>query len=91
MLFMVIEHFHDADPVAVHERFAQRGRMLPDGVIYHASWIDSARARCFQVMEAADAGMLAPWIQRWADLMEFEVVPVVPSAEYWATLDTDAR
>ncbi len=82
MLFMVIETFKDTD--AIGERFRRLGRMLPEGVSYHASWIDGPRSRCFQLMEAPDAQALAPWISRWNDLMEFEVVPVLTSAEFWA-------
>jgi hypothetical protein len=85
MLFMVIEHFKGGDPRPIGERFARSGRMLPAGVSYHASWIDSAGARCFQVMEAADLELLNTWATRWDDLMDFEVVPVVTSAEYWAS------
>jgi hypothetical protein len=52
MLFMVIEHFKNgAGPIG--ERFQQSGRMLPEGVAYHASWVDSTGTRCFQIMEAA--------------------------------------
>jgi Protein of unknown function (DUF3303) len=84
MLFMVIEHFKGGNAQAIGERFARDGRMLPDGVAYISSWIDEPRARCFQLMEAAHARMLDAWIDRWADLAEFEVVPVVTSQEYWA-------
>jgi hypothetical protein len=59
--------------------------MLPESVIYHASWIDAQSARCFQVMEAPDEESLKPWIDAWSDLVEFEVVPVQTSAEFWAT------
>jgi hypothetical protein len=86
MLFMVIEQFRDANPIPVRVRFLQHGRMLPDGVAYHASWIDAARARCFQVMEAPDAGALDAWIERWADVVDFEVIPVLSSADYWASV-----
>ena len=82
MLFMVIERFRDGSPV--RERFQVRGRMLPEGVVYHASWVDPQGLRCFQVMEAASAVMLDPWINRWDDLIEFEIVPVLPSQEYWS-------
>jgi hypothetical protein len=52
MLFMVIEHFKNADPKPIGERFNHIGRMLPDGLTYHASWVDVTGTRCFQVMEA---------------------------------------
>jgi len=86
MLFMVIEQFRGGDPKPVQERFRNRGRMLPEGVTYHASWIDPARARCFQVMEAQDASRLDPWIDQWHDLVDFDVVPVMASQEYWSTI-----
>jgi len=40
MLFMVIERFKHADPKPIGERFRQSGRRLPEGVTYHASWVD---------------------------------------------------
>jgi hypothetical protein len=86
MLYMVIERFKGGDPRPVGERFARKGRMLPDGVAYLSSWIDESHARCFQLMEAADAGMLDGWIDRWSDLAEFEVIPVLTSQEYWTKL-----
>jgi uncharacterized protein DUF3303 len=85
VVFMVIEDFRNADPAPVHERFVERGRMLPEGVTYHASWIDPARARCYQVMEAENADALAPWIAAWDDIVSFDVVPVLTSADYWAS------
>jgi hypothetical protein len=33
---MVIEDFRNGDPEPVHDRFVARGRMLPEGVTYHA-------------------------------------------------------
>jgi hypothetical protein len=83
MLMMVIEQFKDVD--GLRERFQKQGRMLPDDVIYHASWIDAATDRCYQVMEAATVESLQPWIDCWSDLVEFEVIPVLTSQEYWAT------
>lgn len=83
MLFMVIERFRNADAGPIGSRFAQRGRMMPPDVTYHASWIDPARSRCFQVMEAPTAEALKPWTDAWSDLVEFEVVPVLTSKEFW--------
>jgi hypothetical protein len=83
MLFMVIERFKNQDPGPVGERFQQSGRMMPEGVVYHASWVDAAEARCFQVMEAPDRELLDAWICRWEDLVDFEVIPVVRSSDFW--------
>jgi hypothetical protein len=84
MLFMVIERFRNGETKAIGERFAREGRMLPVGVVYHVSWVDATGGRCFQIMEAERAELLAEWVVRWEDLVEFEVVPVVTSAEFWA-------
>jgi hypothetical protein len=84
MLFMVIERFKHADAGLIGERFRRSGRMLPEGVVYHASWVDSAGARCFQVMEAPHRESLNTWVSRWDDLIDFEIVPVLTSSEFWA-------
>jgi hypothetical protein len=82
MLFIVIEQFKDTR--AIGERFRTRGRMLPESVAYLDSWIDPARSRCFQLMEAPSAGHLNPWIAAWNDLADFEVIPVQTSKEFWS-------
>jgi hypothetical protein len=85
MLFMVIERFKSGDPNPIGERFRRDGRMLSRGVVYQASWVDAAGARCFQIMEAPSLDSLNEWVRRWEDLVDFEIVPVLGSAEYWAT------
>jgi Protein of unknown function (DUF3303) len=84
MLFMVIERFKERAGRAIGERFRQSGRMLPEGVSYHASWVDSDGARCFQLMEASDPEAVDAWINCWKDLVDFEIVPVVTSTEFWS-------
>ena len=77
---MVIERFvHGAKPV--YERAAERGRMLPNGLVYVDSWIDESLERCFQLMDADDPALFEEWIANWSDIGEFEVVPVIDSAE----------
>jgi Domain of unknown function (DUF3303) len=79
MLFMVIEHFKGRDPAPVYARFRTKGRMAPDGLKYHGSWIEPNFARCFQVMECDDIALLMQWIAKWRDLADFEIIPVAPS------------
>jgi len=81
MLYMVIEYFKHADPVPVYRRFRERGRMAPAGLEYVSSWVDTAFARCYQLMRTDEPALLREWMERWSDLIDFEVVEVVTSAE----------
>ena len=65
----------------MYRRFREHGRLAPEGLRYVASWVTEDLARCFQVMECDDASLLAEWMARWEDLVEFEVIPVVTSAQ----------
>ncbi len=81
MLFMVIERFKERDARAVYRRFQQQRRMAPEGLTYVGSWIEANFDRCFQLMECDDPRLFQEWIVRWGDLVDFELVPVVPSKE----------
>ena len=81
MIYMIIEEFHDTDPVPVYRRFRDGGRQLPDGLKYLGSWITQDLTRCYQVMECDDPVLLDRWMSRWSALMSFQVIPVVTSAE----------
>ena len=81
MLFMVIEHFHNGDARPVYARFRAEGRLAPEGLQYVDSWVTDDLRHCYQVMACDDRRPLDEWIARWADLVDFEVVPVVTSAE----------
>ena len=80
MRYMVIETF-TAGAGAVYERARERGRMLPPGLEYVDSWIDESLGRCFQLMETDDPSVFDEWTAGWGDLVDFEVVPVISSAE----------
>ncbi|MEM9515546.1 MAG: DUF3303 family protein [Actinomycetota bacterium] len=81
MLYIVIETYLDG-PKPVYERFAAKGRMLPDGLEYVDSWVDAAtHSRCFQLMRAEQRDVLDVWIRRWSDIVAFEVVEVVSSSD----------
>ena len=86
MLFMVIERFRDRDAKAVYRRFRDSGRMMPDGLTYAGSWIEANFDRRFQLMECDDARLLQEWLLNWSDLMECEIVPVVPSDQTRAAI-----
>jgi len=81
MLYMVIEHFRDGDPVPVYRRFRERGRMAPEELTYVDSWVDESLRLCFQVMRTDRRELLDQWMAQWSDLVTFEVFPVVTSAE----------
>jgi Protein of unknown function (DUF3303) len=84
MLYMVIERFKNCDAEAIGERFKLSGRMMPEGIIYHASWVEAAGTCCYQIMETSDLELLKVWMSRWEDLVVFEIVPILTSADFWA-------
>jgi hypothetical protein len=86
MLFMVIERFRNQDPAPIYQRLLERGRMMPEGLTYVDSWIEPNFDRVFQLMECDDLTLFETWIVSWRDLMEFEIVPVVPSRDTVRTI-----
>lgn len=78
---MVVEHFTKGAR-AVYERARERGRMLPEGLVYVDSWIDATTLdRCWQLMETDDPALFDEWFSHWSDLGTIEVAPVIASAE----------
>ena len=80
-LYMIIEHFKNNDPAPIHRRFRDKGRMAPEGLLYISSWTDESLTRCYQLMETNNPTLLDTWIANWSDLIDFEVHPVISSAE----------
>jgi len=81
MLYMIVERFKNGDAVAVYRRFRDRGRMAPAGLSYIASWVTSDLATCYQVMECEEPRLLDEWMKSWDDLIAFEILPVMTSAQ----------
>jgi hypothetical protein len=82
MLFMVIERFRDHDMVPIYQRVRDAGRSLPDGLEYIDSWVEPNFSRCFQLMRCDDLRLFQEWALSWRGYgVEFEIVPVVTSAE----------
>lgn len=80
-LYMVVEHFKNQGAIPVYRRFRDCGRMAPEGLTYVSSWVDEKLERCYQLMETNDRALLDAWMENWKDLVEFEVIPVIPSKE----------
>jgi hypothetical protein len=86
MLFMVIERFRNQDAKPVYRRFRDKGRLMPEGLGFVSSWVAADLGRCFQVMECDDVTLLQRWVVQWSDLIDFEILPVVPGKETAAAL-----
>jgi hypothetical protein len=86
MLFMVVEKYRNGDPIPVYRRVRDQGRMMPVGLSYVASWVTEDLSRCFQVVECGSRENLDEWISIWKDLVDFEVVGVVTSAQAQASV-----
>jgi len=85
MLYMVLEHYK-GDPVPVYRRFREQGRLAPEGLRYVGSWVTADLHRCYQLMECDDPALLQQWIDRWKDIVDFQVVPVITSADAAAVI-----
>jgi uncharacterized protein YjaG (DUF416 family) len=81
MQYMIIERFHEKKVKELYQRFAEKGRLMPNGVIYINSWINENVTVCYQLMETDSLEKLHEWINNWEDLADFEIVPIITSAE----------
>lgn len=81
MLYMIVEHFKNQDALPVYRRFRDKGRLAPAGLTYISSWVDDKLQTCFQIMETTDRALIDAWIANWADIVEFEVLPIMTSKE----------
>lgn len=81
MQFVIVEKFLGGDPVPVYRRFRDRGRLAPEGLQYIASWVSRDLTSCYQIMECDDRTLLDEWMANWRDLVDFEVIPAMTSAE----------
>jgi len=80
-LYMVIERFKNGDAAPVYQRFRERGRLAPEGLIYVSSWVDENLAVCYQVMQTDDRTLLDQWMANWQDLVDFDLHVVMTSQE----------
>jgi hypothetical protein len=81
MKYLIIERFHAEKVKLLYKRFEEKGRQMPEGVTYISSWIDENVSTCYQVVEAVSIEKLNEWISHWNDVADFEIIPVITSAE----------
>ncbi|HUR66115.1 MAG TPA: DUF3303 family protein [Chitinophagaceae bacterium] len=81
MQYMIIERFRPGLVRSMYQRFEEKGRMMPEGVKYINSWINEDVTVCYQVIEAESLDRVNEWIGCWKDLVDFEIIPVITSAE----------
>lgn len=81
MLYMILERFLPGKVKELYLRFEEKGRMLPEGVNYINSWTDTNISICYQLMESDAVEKIHAWIKQWNDLADFEIIPVLTSAE----------
>jgi len=78
---MIIERFRPGKAGEIYRRFDESGRTLPEGLRFIESWVSADLRVCYQLMETDNIGLFATWPQRWEELIEFEIVPIIPSGE----------
>lgn len=82
---MIVENFK-GDPVPVYQRFRDQGRLAPEALQYIQSRVTEDLQRCYQIMECDDPALLQEWMDRWKDIVDFEVIPVITSSEAAAAM-----
>ncbi len=48
--------------------------MLPKGLTYVNSWLEKDGDRCFQLMETDNFSLFKVWMEKWKDLVRFELI-----------------
>ena len=62
-------------------RFLETGAPPPEGVTLHGRWFTASHSKGFMLVESDDPKALFRWVSEWADLIDFEIEPVVTDAE----------
>jgi hypothetical protein len=65
--------------------------MLRPELRYVDSWVDERLNRCLQLMDGDSASAFDTWVAAWDDLVAFEIVPVIDSAEAAARVRESPR
>lgn len=86
MYYISIWTFRPEHRTAIVARFLETGGKPPDGVRMLSRWHDLGGSRGFAVSETDDPTLIAKWCRDWADLLTFEIVPVIDDEQLASVL-----
>ncbi len=78
-LYMIVEKFKSGERETIYQRLQKKGRMLPAGVEYVNSFLSEDAQTCYQLIKSVSREKINTWIDRWKDVIDFEVVPIEKS------------
>ena len=62
-------------------RFLETGAPPPAGVTLHGRWFTASHSKGFMLVETDDPKALFRWVSEWADLIDFQIEPVLGDEE----------
>lgn len=62
-------------------RFLDGGAPPPEGATMLGRWFTASHSKGFILVETDDAKTLFRWASQWADIMDFQIEPVVTDEE----------
>jgi hypothetical protein len=63
------------------ERFLDTGALPPAGATMLGRWHTVGHNKCYMQVEAANPEPIYQWVSNWADIINFEVEPVLEDAQ----------
>lgn len=81
MKFLVEYSFGPSAYIASTKRFAETQGPPPAGITMLGRWHAASGHKGVTLAETSDAKALYAWVLGWADLLSFEVTPVLDDAE----------
>ena len=81
MKFMVTFPLTHRDYKERVTRFLETGAPPPEGVTLLGRWFTASHSKGFMLVETNDAKPLFRWTSEWANLIDFQIEPVVTDEE----------
>lgn len=88
MIFMVTYELRPEHRTSAVARFLETGAPPPKDVKMVGRWHDASMRRGFVLSEASDVEAAAKWCHQWADLLTFEVIPVLDDEQVRRVFET---